>query len=246
MAALIAAKFPARGQAWPVRRVFAFGTIALFFAIAATCAHARSFRAECEVRLKPTNIRVEPELSAYTTSSLLSTHQLSVMSPPAVSGEYTVGLTVAQLSSRIEFEQNGLHQPETNEDCTRLHIRVMLSYNPITVYVGREFRMGSCAYREILQHEQKHVAAYEQHLRDAAANVESAMRAHFGNTIHYGSPQALQASIAGDVKTYWLPLAQRQLADVERYQKAIDTPEEYERNRGVCNGDIVKIPRGLR
>jgi hypothetical protein len=228
------------------RRAFALAAVALFLTLAAPGAYARSFRAECEARLKPTNIRVEPELSAYTTTSALSTHQLSVMSPPGVAGEYTVGLTVAQLSSRIEFEQNGLHQPETNEDCTRLHIRVTLSYNPITVYVGREFRAGSCAYREVLQHEQKHVAAYEQHLRDAAANVEISMRAHFGNTIHYGDPQALQAGIAADVKTYWLPLAQQQLADVERYQKAIDTPEEYERNRSVCNGDIVKIPRGLR
>jgi hypothetical protein len=216
--------------------------------LAAACsanACARGFRAECEARLEATSVSVTPESTPYVTSSALSIHELTIKDPPRLPRERTLGLTVAHYVSTIDFEQNGLRGASSGEYCMRPHFSVKLSYSPIEVYVGREIPRGSCAYAEVVRHEEKHVAAYVRQLREAAEAVERAMRAYYGNVIFYGDADQLAAQLTFQVKQHWLPLAEQQLSAVEEVQQAIDSPEEYARNRAACNGEIGRILRGV-
>lgn len=221
-------------------------TLAAVLGFSAAEAHARGFHAECEARLARTMVSVIPESSPYVTSSALGIAELTAKSPTGVARERTLGLTVAHYTSSIDFEQNGLQDPDTREYCMRPHFRVKLSYDPIEVYVGREMKHGSCPYQEIVRHEEKHVAAYVQQLQKAAEVMERAMRAFYGNTIFYGDPDQLAAQLSYSVKQHWLPLVEQQLSAVEEIQQAIDSPQEYAHYRTACNGEISRILRGLR
>jgi hypothetical protein len=209
-------------------------------------AQARSFHAECEARLAQTNVSVHPESAPYVTSAALSIAELTQKEPPRQPRERTLGLTIAHYESTINFEQNGLRDSATGEYCMRPRFTVKLSYSPIEVYVGREIPRGSCAYAEVVRHEEKHVAAYVRQLRQAATAMEHAMRAYYGNVIFYGDADQLAAQLDYQVKQRWLPFAEEQLSAVDAVQQAIDSPEEYARNRAACNGEIARILRTVR
>jgi hypothetical protein len=220
--------------------------LSLLAATSSADAYARSFRAECEARLESTSVSVKPESAPYVTSSKLSIGELTIKDPPRQPRERTLGLTVAHYVSAIDFEQNGLRGVNPGEYCMRPHFSVRLSYSPIEVYVGSEIPHGSCAYAEVVHHEEKHVTAYVRRLHAAAETVERAMRAYYGNVIFYGDADQLAAQLTYQVKQRWLPMAEQQLAAVEAIQQAIDSPQEYARNRAACNGEIGRILRGVR
>jgi hypothetical protein len=56
---------------------------------------------------------------------------------------------------------------------------VSLSYPPIVIYVGSEFEPGSCAYREILAHEMRHLKAYVDYLPKVESRVRETLGRRF-------------------------------------------------------------------
>jgi hypothetical protein len=180
------------------------------------------------------------------TNSTLGIHELTARNPTGPAGERTLGLTIAHVTTSVDFVQNGIQAGDSPEYCMRPRFVIRLSYDPIEVYVAHEMRRGSCPYLEVVHHEERHVAAYEQQLRNAAATVERAMRTYYGDAIFYGDSKKLLAQLTDLVQQHWLPLAQQQMAAVEAAQQAIDTPEEYARYRTACNGEINRILQGLR
>jgi hypothetical protein len=217
--------------------------LAAGLAVAAPAAHARSFSAECEARLEDSDVRVKSEMTSYVANSSLGIGELTIRNPPAVRGERTLGMTVAHLTASIDFVQNGIHDPQSNEYCMRPRFTIRLSYSPVDVFIAREIPHGTCAYTEVVHHEAKHVAAYEQQLTKAAEFMENAMRAYYTNTVFYGDSTQLLAELRESAQKRWLPLAQKQLEAVEAMQQAIDSPEEYARYRTTCDGEISRILR---
>jgi hypothetical protein len=173
----------------------------------------------------------------------LNLAELSAKKPSPTAGEKTLGLTIARLGSDIEYEQNGLKDPDTKEYCMRPRFRVTLSYNPIEVFVAHEIPLDSCGYHEVLHHEERHVAAYREQLGKAVLNVEQAMRAYYGDTIYYGDPERLQNQLKEAIAQRWLPMAQHELAAVDKVHQQIDSPEEYQRNQTACHGELNRVLR---
>jgi hypothetical protein len=211
-----------------------------------TAAHARSFSSECEARLETGDIRVRPEMTSYVEISSLGIGELTTRKPPAERGERTLGLTIAHPTASIDFVQNGIHDPQSRDYCMRPRFTVRLSFSPVEVYVAREIPRGTCAYAEVVRHEEKHVLAYEQQLAKAAEFIANAMRAHYSDTIYYGDSAQLLAELKEAAQKRWLPLAEKQLEAVEAVQQTIDSPEEYARYRTACGGEINRILKTVR
>jgi hypothetical protein len=209
-------------------------------------AQTRSFRTQCEAGLAKGDVHVTMQAApGFNVNRSLSLVELTKRDPPSAPRQRTLGLTTAKQSSEIEYAQNGLQDPDTKAYCMRPRFDVTLSYDPIEIFVAREFEPGSCPDHEVLRHEQRHVAAYRQHLAVATQNLEQAMRAHFGDTIFYGDPARVQAELADAVAHRWLPLAQRELATVDAIQKSIDSPQEYAHYQTACGGEIVRALSNL-
>ncbi|WP_371325442.1 hypothetical protein VX159_07960 [Dechloromonas sp. ZY10] len=153
-----------------------------------------------------------------------------------------LGLTRGKVVARIALRAPRLVDPSGRWECLSPQLQVSFGYAPLTVHVASEFPPGSCAYQEILAHEQKHVEAYRQH----AVAIEQELAATFAARFT-ADPQPWRGAagqvgerLQKELDERWLPFIQRRLAAVEVAQAAVDAPEEYERVSQSCDGEIRK------
>ena len=115
----------------------------------------------------------------------------------------------------------------------------------MTVYVAREFPEGSCAYKEIHEHEMRHVEAYQKHIASIEKELTEMLNARFATGAVWRGPVGQTASrLRQELDARWAPYVQRQIKRVDEAQAKIDTAEEYERVANACNGEISKVLRG--
>jgi hypothetical protein len=203
-------------------------------------AFAESFEAECERRLTDAQVIVTPQYALVKTDFTLAYSQLSQIMPTSATHR-TVGLTHAVMSHKINYGYIGLSKAGSNSGCARPKLEISLSFSPMTVYVGREFPPGSCAFNHIYEHEARHVQAYNQHLAYVASKLQAELSAYFGSQIYYGNPKKLGADWRQQVEQIWVPRAKAWMELVHQSHAQIDTPAEYARNSVVCNGYISQV-----
>lgn len=168
---------------------------------------------------------------------------LTAMKAPPQRGAHVLGLT--RTESRVSVTLNGpiLQDRTSGYECVAPQLRVTLFYAPIVVYIGREFPVGSCAYRQILAHEMGHLNTYLDHLPTVERRVRAALERRFQGRPLYAPIGQAQALLAREIDTAWMPYIRRELGAVERLQAAIDTPQEYARLSKVCKGEVQSFIR---
>ena len=153
-----------------------------------------------------------------------------------------LGLTRGKVVARVGLRIARLSDASGRWECLSPQIQVSFGYAPLSVHVAREFPPGSCAYREILAHEQKHVEAYRQHAIAIEKEIAATFEARFasGDQVWRGASGEWSERLQREIDERWLPFIQRRLAAVEAAQAEVDAPEEYERVSRACDGEIVK------
>jgi hypothetical protein len=218
-----------------------------------------AFQARCEaVQLRPeggagrTGISVEAHDSGYRVDNSLSYRALTRLKQPAPEGGFVLGLTRAESRVAISVEGSILDDPETGQECLLPQVRISLSYLPIVVYIGREFAPGTCAYREILAHEMRHLKAYvdylpkvENKVRDTLARRVEARPAHARRLVLAPRGQAL-ARVRQELDGLWMPFIKAEMARAGALQAGIDSPDEYARLGKLCQGEVQSLIRSTR
>ena len=195
----------------------------------AGCDLVRPFEQVCEARLAPTSITVEVEPVRYDTDFSQSSAQLTARGAQAA-GRIVLGLTETQLKSALSFGGNGVVKPVTGRYCMRPVIGVKLAFDPMVLHVAREQKEGSCEHRITLDHETRHMRVYARYLDDLAAKVEGDLKQKFGDRIlYYPSTAAAEADMQGQAAGILKPYLDRGLAEVQKLQTVVDSPEEYAR-----------------
>jgi hypothetical protein len=166
------------------------------------------------------------------------THLGSALAPP---GKAVLGLTRGTALVKFSSTTQAYLDPTRRWECASPQITLSFGYSPLFVYVANEFPEGSCAYREIYQHELRHVATYRDHL----ATIENDLAATLNRRFATGSPWRgaagqTQAQLQREFNERWLPYVKRQIDRVSSAQALIDTPEEYARVTASCNGEISR------
>ncbi len=203
---------------------------------------ARSFMRECESRLAPSRVSVTGVPMAPRIDTSKSYRELTGM---VSKGEYTwvLGLTRPVLRVDTKWGFNGLEDGGGRRMCMRPTLDMRLRYDPVTVFVGREFASDECSYRFILAHETRHVAVHVRQLEKTVALLQAQLQRRMGSDVHYGTRAELERRFRSEIENYWMPRAQRELANVRREHAAIDTPEEYGRANTACEGRIARVLR---
>jgi hypothetical protein len=197
------------------------------------------FDQECVANLPPTRIEVLLDTPSIKYDTSLSVAELSRKKEHGA-GWQTLGLTV--MSTKMEVETKGTTWRAPNgEVCMRPAIKVTVTAFPQTVYIAREFRPGTCAYQEIMAHEQRHVKVNIEHTRRAVAAFETELRQAFGNDIYFGQGSGLSTELQRAIRTGWLPNLKARLAQSSPLHAQIDTAQEYARMGYVCSGEISLI-----
>ena len=161
-------------------------------------------------------------------------------------GFHTLGLTEMRLGTRIDYRSPSLTHPDEPLACARPHIIVTLSLDPHVVSVASEFPEGGCAHRYIREHEMRHVKVNQHTLDDTATRMRQGLLSSFGNQVFYGTPAELENRFNRHIHGEWLPWVKAQMDQTLQLHREIDTPQEYARNRTVCNGEIARVLDAMR
>jgi len=202
-----------------------------------------SFETECAQRLPPgkVSVRTVPVRPALDESR--SYHDLTRMA-----GEdgrrWVLGLTKPTLRVEARWGFAGFTDRRSGRTCVRPSLQMTLRYEPVVVFVGREFLDDTCAYEFIRAHEERHVEVHVRKLDEVARQMQQELHARLAGVTHVGTRDDLERQLKAEVRDEWIPKAEAALQDVKREHAAIDTPEEYARSRTVCDGRIGRyLPR---
>lgn len=216
----------------------ACATLALLFG----CGRAPvSFETRCHAELPKPQIVVNALPSAIEYDFSASVSNLTAASSPRGSHTWILGHTSAGLQHMVNIAGTSLTDPASGEACFSPLITVELNAGPQRVAVAREFPPGSCAFDEIVRHELRHVQTNQDAVEGTADELQRELQKAFGDRIWFGQPAQLQAWFNQEIESKWVPRLQQRLLAAERLHAEIDSPEEYARNRIICNGEIEAV-----
>lgn len=199
------------------------------------------FQARCEDSINKSVSILTAQQNGYSVDNRLSFRALTVMKGAARANTYVLGLT--KTDSRVAIASDGamLTDPVTGYECVSPQVSVKLSYAPVLIYVSSEFPPGSCGYKEILEHEFRHMKAYMDHLPKVEQTVRAALAKRYGGKPLYAPGGTARTALAREIDTGWLPYIKAEMAKVETVQAQIDAPAEYMRLSKACNGEIQAV-----
>ncbi|MBB4013718.1 hypothetical protein [Niveibacterium umoris] len=202
--------------------------------------------AVCATRLPPTEIRVLTALDAPPVDNARPAAELALLrKQPLQPGEIVVGLTSVRQTYDFRWSYRGLKQRETGRSCLRSRIEVTLHLTQ-QVYVASEFAPGSCGYDEVIAHEQRHVAANLAQFERTARFVEDSLREQEGDAPPWlGEPDALRDAVMERARAGWMSQIETKFHEVDREHAKIDSVEESQRYKQLCNGEMERTLREI-
>ena len=201
------------------------------------------FQAKCEDTIGQAVSVFTLRQNSYRVDHSYSFHGLTRLKGKRAPGTYVLGLTRAESQVTIAATGRMLSDPATGYECVAPRLEVNLTYLPIIVYVGREFAPGTCAYKEILAHEMRHLNTYMDFLPRAEKVVRAALEKRFAGKPLYAPVGQARNLLQREIDTGWMNYIKNEMAKVEALQAAIDTPQEYARLGKVCAGEVQSLIR---
>lgn len=194
-----------------------------------------SFEDHCQDKLAEvsTKINVTSEKVSFIVDTSKSYSELTEM---AKGKNITVGLTSADLKSKVSFTSDGIKSRD-GQVCLKPKVDVNLTFNPMIVYVAKEFINNPCKYNVIYDHEMKHVAVFENHLETAKQAIILELTRNFGNKLYiFETEEKANYDIKEATDLYLSKLAQDQMENVRHLQEQVDSEDEYKRLDAMCGG----------
>lgn len=156
-------------------------------------------------------------------------------------GRQILGLTRGNASVRLASNIPSIVSADGRWECASPQLTLTYGFDPMTVYVAREFPPGSCAHKEIYEHEMRHVETYQAHIAAIEKEVSTTLSNRFATGKSWRGPAGQTAQqLQRELNERWIPFVQREIGKVEAAQALIDTTEEYERVANACDGEISK------
>ncbi|MCK6391297.1 MAG: hypothetical protein L6Q40_09815 [Azonexus sp.] len=150
-----------------------------------------------------------------------------------------LGLTIGKAQIRASSRSSLRRDPSGQWECATHQITIAYGFQPITLYVGREFPPDSCGFREIHAHEMRHAQIYQEGARRLLDEITASLQARFDNAPPVRVPAgSTSVAVQQELNTRWIPYIQRLLGALESQQRDVDSPEEYARVKASCQGEI--------
>ena len=219
LAALLAAFLPCQAQAAPP---------------------ADSFEQRCERHMLPM-LQVSAQQRGFVVHNTLSARVLNTRVANASSGAALLGMTASRTRADIDIDGSGLTDPSSGRECIAPRITVELSYQPLDVYVAREFHPASCSYRAVFAHEMQHVKIYQDNLPRIEQRVREELTSRYGGRPLYAPRNKALAMLSDQVDSWLRTLIQAELVQVEAQQRALDSRDENERLSHLCQGEVANL-----
>ncbi|MEO0391790.1 MAG: hypothetical protein AAF213_00930 [Pseudomonadota bacterium] len=198
--------------------------------------------ASCTMRAIP-NVQVlldMPPTHTDTTRSLAELSQAQNNTRLGVlDGHHVGGLAVGDIQAQTQIAFDNDVSFFTGDTCVWVQaVQVNLSLHSM-IYIARELQRGSCDYRELLAHEQQHVAID----REVVTKYRPELRAHLERElINMGAVGPVPVDFARAAQTELISkvgaLVDEKVSELHQErdarQQALDSPEEYARLNAAC------------
>ena len=148
-----------------------------------------------------------------------------------------LGLTSARLKIAIRTTNRALERPDGITCVWPDSATVEIGFDELTVYVARDYRPGSCAYAQTLDHEMTHVAINRRAVQAVVPRLERALAGAIRDA------PVLQVRDADEARSAYTNLIDRRLSPIlddmeaqrRRDNAAIDTPDSYRAMSRRCD-----------
>ncbi len=199
---------------------------------------------ECDQLPKP-SVTVKRLEEPFTTNRQHSYKTLNHLGAAlAQPGNQILGLTRGKAVSKIASNTPSYVDKAGRWECASPQLSLTFGFTQMTVYVAKEFPEGSCAYKEIFDHELRHVKAYQTHLANIEKDVTDTLNRRFATGSPWRGPAGqTRTRLQRELEEHWLPYVKREIGRAEEAQALIDTPAEYARVADSCNGEVRKLTR---
>lgn len=210
-------------------------------ALSASAVERTPFQVRCEDTISKTISVLSTKTNGFTINNQLPYRALTLKTGSIDGRSETLGLTVTRAQYAATMGGPILQDKVSGYECVAPRVEIKLNYSPVLIYVGNEFVPGSCAYNEILAHEQRHLQAYMDNLARVELAVRDALGKRFEGKPLYAPSGTAMSALEHEINGTWFPFIRDQFEKGKAKQAEIDTPEEYARLGKACNGEISDI-----
>jgi hypothetical protein len=210
-------------------------------AAGAQAAERTPFQIRCEDTINKTVSVLSSTQNGFTINNQLPYRALTAKAGSIDGRMQTLGLTVTKGIYKASLGGPVLQDPASGYECIAPKVEIKLNYSPVLIYVGNEFVPGSCAYNEILTHEQRHLKAYMDNLARVELAVRDALSKRFEGKPLYAPSGTAMSALEHEINGTWFPFIRDEFEKGKAKQAEIDTPDEYARLGKACNGEISEI-----
>lgn len=213
--------------------------VCLLAATGVQAAERTPFQVRCEDTIRKSVSVLSARQEGYTINNQLPYRALTARTGSLDRRMETLGLTVTQGQHRAKVGGVVLQDPASGYECIAPQVEIELYYSPVRIYVGNEFAPGTCAYKEILDHEMRHLKAHTDNLARVEALVRDALNKRFGGQPMYASSGTTRSALEHEVNSTWFNFIRDEFEKGKAEQEKIDSPAEYARLGKACNGEIA-------
>jgi hypothetical protein len=196
------------------------------------------FERRCEREMTP-RLEVSSREAGVNVYNTVSSQVLNARVTYNSAGQLMLGMTAGTTRAEIDIDGTVLRDPAGGRECLAPRVSVQLGYQPMEIYVAREFHPVSCSYRAVYAHEMRHVELYRQHLPEMEQLVRTELVKRYAGRPLYAAAGEGLAVLEQDIDNWLRPLIRDQLKKVERLQQALDSPEESFRLSHACQGEVA-------
>ncbi len=208
----------------------------------AQAAQRTPFQVRCEDSISKSVSVLSAKQQGYTVNNQLSYRALTARTGSQSRNMETLGLTVTQGLHKAKVSSGPvLQDAASGYECIAPKVEIELYYSPVRIYVGNEFAPNTCAYKEILEHEMRHLKAHEDNLARVQKVVGEALNKRFGGQPLYAPSGTAFSALEHEVNGVWFNFIRDEFAKGKVEQDKIDSPQEYARLAKACNGEIANI-----
>lgn len=188
-----------------------------------------------DIAQPPVRLIVEAPIPAYGNS--LSRRQLAAIGHGNTLDSHHAGLTQTKTAFSVEVRLSFFRLPE-GRFCVQLtQLEANWRATQLQVDIAREYRPGTCPYREVLDHENQHVliaqtqfAVAERKLRSRLIELASGFRPYITTATVNRAKRDVAASFMAGVQN----VLNSYRVESERANALIDTQENYRRVTSRC------------
>ncbi|MBI3284956.1 MAG: hypothetical protein HYZ65_08935 [Burkholderiales bacterium] len=200
-----------------------------------------TFLHRCAGQAYKTEAIIKSRQAGFVINNKVGSRALNTMSMSSRAGDYVIGLTAMQSTTKVDFDGHLWQDKETGGECFAPRIEINIEYAPIHVYIGKEFQPDSCAYKVILKHEMNHVRLYQENLPRVEHIVRTEMAKRFSGTPLYGPSGQVKQMLENELDTVWRPMIKTELAKIELDQHLLDSDAELAKVSRACLGEVQKV-----